>query len=536
MKKMNKKVSVVIVTKDRKKDLIECINSYLKSSYKNLEIVVVDNASKPPILTWLPKKYKKVKLITSDTNLGAAEGRNKGFNASIGGYIIFTDDDAYAEKSMVSQLVWVFENYKKAGIVQPLVYDKQKKNMLQGAGHDIDLITGRLKPSGVRELDKGQYEGVREVPMCGCVWMVKREVFKKIGNYDEDYFIPYEDSDFSIRARKAGFKLYCYSKAKTWHQGPKRTYIHPLIEWLGITSKERAFRVARNKIIFMRKHSPFPSNIFFFLVMLPGYTLSHSLIILSTGRFDILIRYWLGLFSGIWYALTYPFLALRKYYKEIDSKLYSTKMFLMAWTDPIPMVIDRSARTILDVGCGQGKPMILIKMRTNIQKAVGVDLFEPYIKEARKLKTHDEFIIQDVRKINFEPKSFDIVLSSHVIEHLPKKDALALLDKMEKIAKKQIVIASPIGEMYHPAVDGNKLQIHLSAFTPEEFRKRGYKTVNYGWSWLLGEEGLVHRVRNDFIRKILYAFNILATPIYYLFPSVSDYVFVAYKDLSDGKN
>ena len=529
---MNKNVSVVIVTKDRKKNLTECLDSYMASSYKNLEIIVVDNASKPPVLTWLPRKYKKVKLITSDLNLGAAEGRNRGLEESSGDYILFTDDDAIAGKDMVSRLVLVFEKNKKAGIVQPLVYDKKKKNVLQGAGHDIDLTTGRIKAWGVREKDRGQYDGLREVPMCGCVWMVRRTVFDKIGNYDKDYFIPYEDSDFSLRARKAGFKLYCTSYAKSWHRGPKKTYVHPWVEWLGITSVERAYRVARNKIIFMRKHSPFPNNAFFFLAMLPVYALSHTLIILFTRRFDILARYWLGLVSGVWYAITFPFLGLRKVYKSLDVRLYPIKMFLMAWTDPIPWVMDKSAKTILDVGCGQGKPMLLIKMRMNIKRAVGIDLFKPYIEEARKLKTHDRFIIQDVRKINFKPRSFDIVLSSHVIEHMPKKDALTLLDKMEKIAKKQIVIASPIGEMYHPAVDGNPLQIHLSAFTPGEFQKRGYKTVNYGWSWLLGEEGLVHRVRSDFIRKLLYAFNILATPIYYLFPSISDYVFVAYKDMS----
>lgn len=533
--KKEKLVSIIIVTKDRKKELLECLDSYLASSYKNLEIIIVDNASRPPVLTWLPKKYKKIKLITNDINLGAAEGRNRGLESSFGDYVIFTDDDAYADKDMVKELVWVFEHNKKAGIVQPLVYDKQKKNMFQGAGHDINLTTGRVKAWGVSEIDRGQYQGLREVPMCGCVWMVRRSLFDKIGNYDEDYFIPYEDSDFSLRARKAGFKLYCYSKAKTWHQGLKKTFVHPWVEWLGITSPERAYRVARNKIIFMRKHSPFPSNIIFFLVMLPGYALSHTLIILSTGRFDILARYWLGLASGFGYAILFPFLGLRKFYERLDVKLYPLKMFLMAWTDPVVWVINKSGRTILDVGCGQGKLMLLIRMRTNIKRAVGVDLFKPYIEEAKRLKTHDRFIIQDVRKINFKPRSFDIVLCSHVIEHMPKKDALILLAKMEKIAKKQIVIASPIGEMYHPAVDGNPLQIHLSAFTPEEFRRRGYKTVNYGWSWLLGEEGLVHTVRNDIIKKLLYTFNILATPIYYLFPSISDYVFVAYKDMGKRK-
>src|SRR3989338_3696770 len=132
---MNKNlVSVVIVTKDRKKDLTQCVDSYLKSSYKKLEIIVVDNASKPPLLTWFPKKYPQVVLITNHVNLGAAEGRNKGLEASKGDFIQFSDDDAYAEADMVKFLVEAFESKVDAGIIQPLLYDKQKKNPLQGAG------------------------------------------------------------------------------------------------------------------------------------------------------------------------------------------------------------------------------------------------------------------------------------------------------------------------------------------------------------------------------------------------------------------
>lgn len=303
--KKNNIVSVVVVSRDRKKDLIECLDSYLKSSYRPIEIIVVDNASKPPIATWLSKKYPSVTLITSETNIGAAAGRNKGLATAKGEYILFTDDDAYAECDMVKHLVWVFKENRQAGIIQPLVYDKQKKNLLQGAGHDISLTTGRIKAWGVREVDKGQYNGLREVSMCGCVWMVKREVFEKIGNYDENYFIPYEDSDFSLRARNAGYKLYCYSEAKTWHQGHKNTYVSPQIEWLGITSPERAYRVARNKMIFMRKHSPFPNNIFFFFILSPLYNIIHSAIIIIAGRFDILAKYWMGFFSGLLFSLLY---------------------------------------------------------------------------------------------------------------------------------------------------------------------------------------------------------------------------------------
>lgn len=528
-----KLVSVVIVSKDRKKDLKECLDSYFKSSYKNIEIILVDNGSRPPLLTWIPKKYPKVKLITSDVNLGAAEGRNRGLEASLGEYVLFTDDDAYADIDMVKNLVEAFEKNKDAGIIAPLLYDKQKKNMLQGAGHNIDLLTGRVNAWGVRELDKGQYDGLKEVPLCGCVWMVKREVFNRIGNYDKEYFIPYEDSDFSFRARKAGFKIYYYSEAKTWHQGKKSTYVHPWIEWLGITSPERAYRVARNKMIFMRKHAPFPQNFFFFFVLLHGYTLAHSLIILSSRRFDILIKYWLGFLSGIWYSLTYPFLeSYHKLYRKIDKNLDPLKMYLMALTDPLPWVIDRSAKSILDLGCGQGKPMEIVKLRMKVKRSVGVDLFKPYIAYGKANKIHDEYVIADVREVSFPSKSFDVVMASHVLEHMSEKDAWKVLENMERMAKKQVIIGTPIGEHYHPAEDGNIWQLHKSFFTPDQFEKRGYKIKKYGWKWLLGDKGIVHKTDSDILRKILYVINIAATPIYYLFQPLCDYVFVAYKDLS----
>ncbi len=301
LKRKKDLVTVVIVTKDRKKDLIECVLGYYHSKYKPLEIIIVDNASKEPVSGYLGMKYKSLKILRQEVNVGAAEGRNIGLKASSGKYILFTDDDAYPNKFTVEELVKVFLGNKDAGIVQPLVYDKERKNYLQGAGHDIGIYSGKLRAWGVNEKDDGQYEGLREVPMCGCVWMVKREVFQEIGNYDEDYFIPYEDSDFSIRARKAGYKLFCISSAKTWHQGKKTTFVHPLLEMMGITSKERSFRTARNKIIFMSKHSPFPYKIFYFAILFPILLLTQSVFIILSTRFDVLVNYWKGVVDGAKY-------------------------------------------------------------------------------------------------------------------------------------------------------------------------------------------------------------------------------------------
>lgn len=515
---MKKLVSVVVVSKDRKDDLDECVSSYLNNSYKPIEMIVVDNNSRYPLAKWLTKKFPSVKLISSDKNLGAAEGRNIGLAKSTGEFIVFTDDDAFADFRMIDYLIYAFEKNPDAGIIQPLVYDKQQKNLLQGAGHDIDLLTGRIKASGVREKDIGQYQGLREVPMCGCVWMVKRQVFDKIGNYDKDYFIPYEDSDFSLRARKAGFKLYCYSKAKTWHQGKKRTFVNPLVEWLGITSKERAFRISRNKIIFMYKHSLMPSKLFFLFFLLPVYTMLHSLVILISGRLDILFNYLKGFFSGILYIF-------RKIFNQFT-------YLILAWTDPLPWIIDKNSKTILDLGCGEGLPMKLIKLRLSPSKTVGVDIFNSYIEKNRQDAIHDVYLIEDIRKVKFPVKSFDIVIASHALEHLQKDQALKVLENMEKIAKKQVIVAAPIGHIYHPETDGNKHQLHLSSFEPTEFEEKGYKVIRYGFRWLLGEGQLIDQVNNVVIKEMFFIFHLLATPLFYLFPNLGSYTFVAFKKIN----
>lgn len=522
--KNQKPVSAIVVTRDRKEDLLECVGSLQNSSYKLSEIIVVDNASKIPVATYLRKRYPKVKVIRNSTNMGVAAGRNIGIINSKDDYFLFIDDDARADKDMVRYLMEVFEEKKRAGIVQPKVYDKQRPNILQGAGHGINFLTGRVYAWGVMEEDEGQYDKLRKIPMTGGICIVKKAVVKKIGMFDEDYFIPYEDSDFSYRASQAGFGIYCSGQAKSWHQGKKTTYVNPTLEWLGITTPERAFRVARNKIIFMRKHAPIANFLFFCLVLLPAYGLMHSVLIVSSGRLDILSKYWQGLLAGIFYIF-------KSGYTKLDSALFDFKLQLDAWVDPVCRLIDKSAETILDVGCGPGYPMRLIRLVVTPKYVVGVDLFEKYINEAKKDNLHNKYIISDIRKMKFPKKSFDVVLASHVIEHLPQKDGPKFIKDLETIAKKQVIIVTPIGKSYHPAVDENILQLHISHYYPQDFNKLGYKVLKFGRKGIIGETGAVHTIKIDPIKKLLFLIHLVTSPLYYVFPDLANCNFVAYKDM-----
>jgi SAM-dependent methyltransferase len=205
---------------------------------------------------------------------------------------------------------------------------------------------------------------------------------------------------------------------------------------------------------------------------------------------------------------------------------------VLAWVDPVPWVIDKKSSTILDVACGQGNPMKLIKKRMQVTYCVGVDIFKPYLDHCRREKIFDKVILQDIRNLNFPDKSFDIVLLDQIVEHLTEKEAWKLIEKAEKIARRQVIIATPIGHCFHPAVDNNKYQIHKSAYYPKDFTKHGYKTIRYGWKSLLDEHkhGIAYKIRNiPILKKGVYLLNILLTPVYYLLQSQCDYTFVAYK-------
>lgn len=296
-------IAVVIVTRNRKAEFVECLQSIFNQTIKVNEIVVVDNASEQDISVEIGKKFPSVKFIKSHKNLGGAGGRNLGYVNTKSEHVLFMDDDAFADVRMVEELVKAFKRDKKVGIVQPKIYEKSTKNKLQGIGHGINLLTGRVYGIGVGEQDNGQYDRDIEVPMVGCTWMVKRQVFETIGLYDDEFFIPYEDSDFSLRASKAGFKVLYVYNAVVWHTGPKKTGVPARLQWIGITTPERAFRVSRNKMMFMRKHAPLINIFIFGIFFVPVYAFIHSVIMMASLRSDILLDYWSGVFSGYRYLI-----------------------------------------------------------------------------------------------------------------------------------------------------------------------------------------------------------------------------------------
>jgi len=179
----------------------------------------------------------------------------------------------------------------------------------------------------------------------------------------------------------------------------------------------------------------------------------------------------------------------------------------------------KGCESVLDLGCGRSSPI----RYCSVSYSVGVELFEPYLEESKKMKVHNEYILADIRKVEFEPKSFDCVLALDVLEHLTKKEGLSLIKKMENVAKKKIIIFTPNGFLHQDEYDGDKLQIHKSGWTVDEFKELGYevKGIN-GWKPLRKEKAefrfrprIVNLLLSDLTQKITYylpklAFQLLA--------------------------
>jgi len=161
------------------------------------------------------------------------------------------------------------------------------------------------------------------------------------------------------------------------------------------------------------------------------------------------------------------------------------KKFFPSWEDYLKREL-AGCETVLDLGCGYNSAIQYCK----VPFSVGVELFEPYLQESQKKSIHSEYIKEDITKIEFAPKSFDIVVCFEVLEHLTKDQGYKLCEKMEKWAKNKIVIKTPNNYIEQDGYDDNPLQEHKSGWDVEELQKLGFEVYGIsGWKKLRGYRG-----------------------------------------------
>ncbi len=263
-------ISIITVNYNGLELTVELLQSIEKISYKNIEIFVVDNASKEDPSLFFAQNYPKVKFIRSEKNLGFAGGNNLAVQHAQGDLLFFINNDAEITEGCLETLVALFEEKPKLGIASPLLlYFNESKNakadLIQYAGTTfVHPLTARNKTIGEKELDKGQFaQAVPSAYAHGAAMMIKREVVEKVGVMFEDFFLYYEELDWCARIRKAGFEIYVEPRARVYHKESAT---------VGSLSTLKTYYLNRNRIYFMRRNFG-GSNLLIFSLFLTFFTI-----------------------------------------------------------------------------------------------------------------------------------------------------------------------------------------------------------------------------------------------------------------------
>ena len=192
----------------------------------------------------------------------------------------------------------------------------------------------------------------------------------------------------------------------------------------------------------------------------------------------------------------------------------------MAWR-----FLRKSSHTILDIGCGAGQPAKFLKSRRTLS-IVGVDIWLPALRQAQQTGSHDASVLADIRHLPFRSKSFDVVLALEVIEHLEKEASSEIIRRMEGIARKQVILTTPVGEQEQGTCKGNPHQEHKCFWNPIEIRKQGYKVRGYKLRGMRGKFGgdlLTHfpQIIQLIVTYAVRFIQILPSPLTYFIPEIA---------------
>jgi GT2 family glycosyltransferase len=296
-------VTVVIVSRNRKNDNIECIQSVLDSEYLQLEIILVDNGSRDGTVEAVREKFPSIHVFENKENLGLAEARNIGQRFAKGEYVLFLDSDTAIDPKMISELAFVMTNPRIA-FSSPKMYSYLEPSRVWYAGALFSLISGRALNLGGLDVDVGQFEEMLTTSHAPTAFMVKKDIADKLGGHDNLFFMSYADADFCIRAWKAGFLGVYVPKAVLYH----KTHRHDAsdsLRALGMSAPARAYYYARNKVIFMKRHTSRAGFLVFMAIFFPAYQVVYTKMILKNrGSGEYLIEYWKGAVDGFKYAFS----------------------------------------------------------------------------------------------------------------------------------------------------------------------------------------------------------------------------------------
>ena len=272
------KLSIITVNYNGFEDTSALIDSITFND--NMEVIVVDNASKQDEASIMSERYPQAKVIRSQKNLGFAGGNNLGIKQAKGKYILLINNDTYFKDFNIDALIERFESSDKIAIICPKLRFAWGNNPIQFAGYTpLTNVTIRNQAIGFGEEDHGQYDNAHPTPYAhGAAMLIKREALEKVGFMPECFFLYYEEIDWSMMFTRAGYEI--------WYD-PACTVYHKESQTTGQNSPLRTYYITRNRLLLVKRNYK-GINKYLSYIYLIGLVATRDIIKYSLqGRFDL---------------------------------------------------------------------------------------------------------------------------------------------------------------------------------------------------------------------------------------------------------
>jgi GT2 family glycosyltransferase len=242
-------ISIVILNYNGKHHLQSCFESVFNQNFTDFEVILADNNSTDSSVSWIKENYPKAKIVENKKNLGFAGGNNSALPCASGEWIFFLNNDTMLENNCLAEIAKGISEKRTNNIVfAPLIVNFDNPEKIESGGDCLYPWCYGYSYEDFK-VSNAIFAEKREIMLaCGGGVVFNRELLDKIGSFDEDFFLVYEDVDLSLRAKRAGAEIWMLPKAKIRHKG-----YATLIRY----SAQRMYFAERNRFYLKIKHYPF---------------------------------------------------------------------------------------------------------------------------------------------------------------------------------------------------------------------------------------------------------------------------------------
>ena len=245
-------VAAVVLSWNRREDTLACLRS-LAAAEPAPRVIVVDNASTDGTSEAVRREFPAMELIENPENLGFAEGNDVGIRRALAqgaDHVLVLNNDTEVDVGFLAPLLEEAARRPDAGALSPKILFAEPSDVIWFAGAEYDARSGyNGRHRGYREADDGRFDAVVETGrVCGAAMLVPRDVLEKVGVFDPELFAYSEDTDWSLRAREAGYRHYVVPASRVWHKVSAASG--------GESSPTAIYYDVRNALVVAERHAP----------------------------------------------------------------------------------------------------------------------------------------------------------------------------------------------------------------------------------------------------------------------------------------